>query len=130
MNYCVSPIERARDSVHASRGRPFPHRDEFLSRRGMNRNRRIELSLGRAALECNCQALDYLARIGADHVTADHAIGLSIDDQLHEGTLIAAAHRMFQRTEARLVDIDFTVPLTRLGLGQPDRPDGRLTEYR
>src|SRR5690348_13223015 len=96
----------------------------------MHCDRRVELSLGRAALECNRQALDYFARIGADHVTTDDAIALAIDDQLHEGALIAAAHRMFQRAKVRLVNIDFAIAPARFDLSQTDRSDGRLTEHR
>src|ERR1039458_10143879 len=64
----------------------------------MDSNRCVELGLGRAALQRNGEALDYLARVSTHHVTADDTISLAIDDQLHEGKLVAAAEGMLQWT--------------------------------
>src|ERR1039457_3565589 len=94
----------------------------------MDSNRCGELRLGRAALQRNGEALDYLARVSTHHVTADDTISLAIDDQLHEDTLVAAAERVFQRTEVRFVDIDFAKTLARLRLGQTYCSDRRLAE--
>src|SRR5579863_3471363 len=45
-------------------------------------------------------------------------------------SFVAPAQRMFERLERRFVYIDRSVTRARLGLGQPDRADRRLTEYR
>ena len=47
----------------------------------MNSNRCVELRLGRAALQRNSEALDYLARVSSHHVAADDTISLAIDDR-------------------------------------------------
>src|SRR5579863_5328695 len=78
------------------------HRDELLGGARVDTNRRVELLLGGAAFYRDRQTLDDLGRIGAEHVTADDAVALGVDDHLHKRTLVPARQRVLHRPEARL----------------------------
>jgi len=65
----------------------------------MDTDGRIELRLGRAAIKRNRKALDDLPGVGTDHMTAKHAVGFSIDDQLHHRPFVAAGQSVLERFE-------------------------------
>ena len=88
----------------------------------------VELRLGDAALHGDAEALDDLAGLGADHVRAEHAVARAIDDELHEGLLVAAGQGVPQRLEARLEHEHVAVALARLLFGEADGADARRAE--
>ena len=55
----------------------------------MQRQRCIEIGLGRFHFDRNAEHLDHLGRAVADNMTADHAVGRGIDDQLHQNPRVA-----------------------------------------
>ena len=55
----------------------------------MDPDSRVELRFGRAAVECDRQALNDFPGIGTDHMTAEHAIGGLIHDKLHHRPLVS-----------------------------------------
>ncbi len=119
------PPRRAR--IHIRSGF-VPHRHELLSSGRMNSDRRVELRLGGAASERDREPLDDLARVSAHHVASHHPIGFAIDHQFHETVLVAPADRIFERPEARLVDVDCAITLARLGLRETHGTDTGLAE--
>src|SRR5581483_816330 len=111
-------------------GRLFPHGDELLGHRRMDADGGVELRLGGADLYRDCQALDDLARVRPDHVRADYPLRGALDHQLHEDALLSLRQREFQRSEIRLVNIDFAIALARLQLAQPDGGEVGIGEHR
>ena len=67
-----------------------PHSDEFFRGCGMNADGSIELGFRRTALQRYGEALDYLRRVGADHVATQDNIRIFVDDEFHHCPLIAA----------------------------------------
>ena len=96
----------------------------------MDADRRIELRLGRAAFQRHGEALDDLAGVGADHVTADDAVARRVDNQLHHRHFVATTERMLQRLERRSIDVDAAELMTGLAFRQADGRRRRLTEDR
>ena len=90
----------------------------------------VELGLGGAAFHGDGDALDDLAGLGADHVAADHPVGLAVDDQLHEGFFVAPGQGVLHGPEAALVYLHISALLTPLGLGPSDAADWRVAETR
>src|ERR1044071_6899555 len=77
--------------------------NELFSGRWMDSNSRIELSLGRPAVQRNRESLDDLACVRSDHVTAEDPIGRAIDDQLHHCAVAFPRQRVLERPERTLV---------------------------
>ena len=73
---------------------------------GMERDRGVELRFGRAHLHRYRHDLDDLAGFGAEHVAAEHPVGLRIDDQLEQRAFVAARQGVLERTKTRFVDVD------------------------
>ena len=88
----------------------------------MNADRGIELSLGRAAVERNRQALNNFPGIGTDHVAAEHLICTPVDNEFHHGPFITAGEGVLEGPEAAPVNIDLEVAGPRLVLGKADGP--------
>src|SRR5262249_29955591 len=61
------------------------HGHEFLGGGRMHGHHGVEIGLGRLHLHRDADELDHLAGVRPDEVTADHAIGRAVDDELHEG---------------------------------------------
>src|SRR5262245_52090229 len=108
----------------------IPEGDELLCGGGMDADGGVELRLGRAELHRDGQALDDLAGVGADHVRADHALALAVDDQLHKGALLLLAQRELERAEGSLVEVELAVALAGLLFGQADGGEVRIGEHR
>src|SRR5260370_11429564 len=94
----------------------------------MDSDRGVELGLRGITFESDRRSLDYFARIGTHHLASDGAAGAGIEDEVHEGAFVGAAHRMLERVEARLINAALAVALACFGLGQTDRPNRRLAE--
>ena len=82
------------------------------------------------ALDRDREPLDDLARVGPDHVTADHPVALRVDDELHHRAFVVLGERVLERAERRPVDIDLAEAFASLSLGEPDAAHGRLAEHR
>src|SRR5688572_180148 len=108
----------------------LPHGHEFLGRRRVDADGRVELRLGRAQLHGDGDALDDLAGVRADHVRAYDALARPVDNELHEGSFLLLAHRELQCAERRLVNIDRAVALARALFREADRRDVRVRENR
>src|SRR5262249_37472527 len=110
MCYCGHSF--ASSSAHLIRGelcRPdglLTHRDKFLGGTWVDADSLVELPLGGAAFDGNREALDDLRCIRSQHVAAEHPVAARVDDELHQGALLAAGQRVFHRLEARYVDMD------------------------
>jgi hypothetical protein len=89
----------------------------------------VELGLGGARLHGDGQALDQLGRVVAHHVHADHPVGRGLDDQLHEGALLAAGERVLHRREGRAKTPDLAQAASCLFLGQADIGELGLAEH-
>jgi hypothetical protein len=74
---------------HIARGRRA-HGHEFFRGGGMQCHGRVEIGLGCFHLDRDADDLRYLGSTIADDVTADDAIGRTIDDQLHQDARVAA----------------------------------------
>jgi hypothetical protein len=68
---------------------------QFFRRRGVHRNGRIKLRLGRAHGHGDAESLNHLAAIRPDNVQAQHFIIGLIDNQLHQRLLRIAGQRAF-----------------------------------
>ena len=105
------------------------HGDEFFGRGGMQRNRRVEISLGSLHSYRDGDRLNDLGSGVADNMTADHAIRHAVDHELHQNAGVAAGQRSFQWPEARVKDVNTAKPCARLYLGQSHRANLRLTKH-
>src|SRR5579863_2684188 len=61
--------------------RLFVQAEEFFGRGWMDTEGRVKLRFGRAASKRDGKTLNYFARIRTDHVAANDAVALAIDDQ-------------------------------------------------
>src|SRR5690349_3801804 len=98
------------------------HGHELFGGGRMNSDRGIELSLGRAAVERDRQALNNFPGIVADHVAAKHLICSPVDNEFHHGPFITAGEGVLERLKAAPVNIDLEVAGPRLVLGNTDGP--------
>ena len=96
----------------------------------MQRHGRIEIGFPRAHLHGDRQQLRHLSRVVTENMHAQHAIGLAIDDDLHEGLLVAPGQRRLHRPEFRGIDIDHREDLARFFFGHTDCADLRRREDR
>ena len=96
----------------------------------MNADGAVKHRLGRARFHRHGKALHDFARVGADHVQADDAVGRVFDDQLHQGALGAAAERVLERLEVAFIDADLAELLDGLGFAVADGADVRVGEHR
>ena len=94
----------------------------------MNADRCIELSLGRAAVERNRQALNDFPGIGAYHVAPEHLVCTPFDHEFHHHPFITAGERVLERPEAAPVNVDLELAGPCLVLGKPYGPAIRSAE--
>ncbi len=90
----------------------------------------VEHRLGRPSGQRDGESLHDLRRIVAEHMAADHPIGAAVDDQLHEGLVVAIGQAVLQRPEPLLVDIDDQPALDCILLREADRGDRRRRKDR
>src|SRR3546814_10178987 len=64
----------------------------------------VELGLGEPRLHRDRGGLQDFRRVGADHVAADHHVGLRMDDQLVERAPVAVGEHILHRPEVGGVD--------------------------
>src|SRR6185369_7565679 len=74
--------------------------------------------------------LDDFGRRVADDVTAEHAVGRTIDHELHQHAGVAAGHRRLDRAEIGLVDVDMAEFRAGFSFRQADGADFGLREHR
>ena len=94
----------------------------------MDTDRAVEHRLGGAGFHGHGKTLDDLARLGADHVQAHHAVGGGIHHQLHQCALTAARECVPQRLELAAEDGDGAKAFARLCLGQTHGTDVGMGE--
>ena len=89
----------------------------------------VEIPLRRPAIDRDRQPLQNLRRVLAQHMRAQHALGLLVHHQLHHRPPRPARERVAHRGEAGEVDVGRAAH-GRLVLAQPHRADRRAGEHR
>ena len=80
----------------------------------MNADGAVKHGFGGTGFHGHGKALHHLARIWPHHVQAHHAVGVVVDQQLHQRALGATAQRVFERLEVCAVDADLVELVSRL----------------
>src|SRR3546814_7880867 len=92
-----------------------PHQHQCPGHRGMKCYGIVELVLGEPRLHRDRAGLQDFRRVGADHVDAEHHVGLRLDDQLVERALLAVGAPILPRPEVGGVNLALTELVARLG---------------
>src|SRR3546814_11451352 len=87
----------------------------------------VELGLGEPRLHRDRGGLQDFRRVGADHVDADHHVGLRMDDQLVKRALVAVGEHILHRPEGGGVDIYPTALASAPGLTPSPAPTQPMT---
>lgn len=86
------------------------------------------MGLGSTGIDGYRKALNDLARIGSQHVSAQHAVCICIHEQFQERLLIAPAERVSQSSEAASIDGQIGELLAGIVFVQTNRGNVRMAE--
>ncbi len=95
----------------------------------MNRHGIVEIPFAGAHLNRNRETLQHFIDTWSDQVAPNHFLFVAEADQFHRGRNLVPANRVEHRAKTSLVNpYPFTILGARLGLGEADGSDRRVTE--